>query len=63
MKRLSPAERSNIVNAIIKKMKEDLQPRFGGWNQQKLLDELEKKLRAERQARNKAKKTPKRPAL
>ena len=51
MKRMSKGDRNFWVDRNYGKLFHDLTCRFGEWSRDKLLDELEKKLRKERQSR------------
>lgn len=48
MKRMSPDRRGSIINDLVEKLKHEWLCRHGKWNQGKLLQELEQKLRSER---------------
>jgi hypothetical protein len=48
MKRMAPEHRNGILNDLLEKLKHDWLCRYGQWNCDKLLHELEKKLRAKR---------------
>jgi len=52
MKRMSPGQRGSVLNSLLEKLEHDWLCRYGQWNRDKLLQELEKKLRAKRMGKN-----------
>lgn len=48
MKRMSPDQRGSVLNSLMEKISLNWLCRYGKWNQEKLLQELEQKLRAKR---------------
>ena len=55
MKRLSPERRRQLIDDHIRHLGSDWMCRYGQWNAEKLLTELESALRSRRHSRNKAK--------
>ena len=55
MKRLSPERRHQLIDDHIRHLVSDWTCRYGQWNTEKLLTELESALRAQRHRKNKAK--------
>jgi hypothetical protein len=60
MKRLSPERRSQLINDHIRHLASDWTCRYGRWNSDKLLAELESALRVQRREKATADKAAKR---
>ena len=52
MKRMAPEQRSSVLNTLLEKLERDWLCWYGKWNRDKLLRELEQKLRAKRMGKN-----------
>ena len=48
MKRMSPEHRGSVLDALVQKLEHEWLCRYGEWNRDKLLIELERKLKNRR---------------